>query len=158
MHGTTLRCAIAVLALSALAGAARAASSIVLPRAGQVGVGVGGQYGRCCDSGSLGTEFGSGPGLGVRLRYRMRFERAIGLSFESADSIRRARGAAGADSRIRVRKQLTLILSGVDIYQMFGTRDAHHQVPERAGSGSRRPRRKLDERRDRVPVGGTACT
>src|SRR5262245_54460919 len=70
-----------VLALT-FAGAADAKVVVVPPRAGQVGVGLSGQYGSLLSTGGFGKEFGSGAGLGVRLRYRLRYERAIGVSFE----------------------------------------------------------------------------
>src|SRR6185503_2074669 len=60
-----------------------AASNIVLPRPGQVGVEIQGGYGTLLKGGELGDLFGSGSTLGIRLRYRMRYERALGLSFES---------------------------------------------------------------------------
>ncbi len=119
MQGTTRGIVIAALAVVLGAGAAEAASSIVLPRAGQVGIGGQGQYGTLLDQGTLGKEFGSGPGLAVRARYRMRYERAIGLSFESESFD--VRDPQPSDS-LYARKQLTVILSGIEMYQMFGTR------------------------------------
>ena len=98
---------------------AAAAPNIVLPRPGQVGIGVQGQFGMLAKSGDLGDLFSNGPGLGIRLRYRMRFERAVGLSFEAHQFDSRVIGVQG-DTTIR---KLTLIMSGVEIYQLFGTRD-----------------------------------
>lgn len=106
---------------------AQAASSIVLPRPGQVGLGIQGGYGMLLESGKLGTEFGSGPEVAVRLRYRMRFERGLGLSFESQRLDARAfYGGSGSfvalgDSTL-ARDRLSLVTSGVEFYQMFDTR------------------------------------
>ena len=113
-----------------LAGTAESAS-IVLPRAGQVGIGVLGNFGTLLDSGKLGEEFGSGFGLGVRLRYRMRYERAIGLSFDVHELDSRVVGYPdGAFSGQReesdsllTRDRLNLTTTGFEIYQMFDTRD-----------------------------------
>ena len=71
----------AVIAIS-MPIAQEAEAVVVPPSPGQVGFGVQGQYGMMLESGTLGSDFESGPGLTVRLRYRMRYERAIGLSFE----------------------------------------------------------------------------
>ena len=73
---------LAVVVLVAAASPAAAASSVVLPRSGQVGLGLQGQYGTMLSSGGLGEEFGTGGGLTVKVRYRMRYERAIGLTFD----------------------------------------------------------------------------
>jgi hypothetical protein len=118
MQSIVVGIAVAAWALAAGAGAARA-STIVLPRPGQVGIAVQGQYGTLLDQGNLGKEFGTGPGMAVRARYRMRYERALGVSFESETFD--ARTSQPADS-LYARKQFTTILSGVEIYQMFGTR------------------------------------
>jgi opacity protein-like surface antigen len=96
---------------------ARAAVTVIPPRAGQVGLAIQGQYGMLLDSGSLGTEFGQGPGLAVRLRYRMRYERGLGLSFESQRFD--ARTATVDDT---LANHLSMFTYGVDAYQMFGTR------------------------------------
>src|SRR5262249_44814285 len=61
---------------------ARAEGPTVLPRPGQGGVGIQGGYGSLLKNGEVGSLFDSGPPIGIRLRYRMRYERAIGLSFE----------------------------------------------------------------------------
>lgn len=109
-----------VLAL-ALFGAshARAEGSVILPRPGQVGVGGQGQFGTMFKSGDFGNLFDQGPGLGVRVRYRMRFERAFGLVFESQKFDARDQSA---DS-LTAPEQLTALTSGIEIYQMFGTDD-----------------------------------
>jgi hypothetical protein len=104
-----------VLGLS-LAVSARA-DNVILPRPGQVGISVQGGYGSLFQSGVFGEDFGSGATLAVRLRYRMRFERGIGLSFESQNFD--VREPASADTSFT---SLSLILSGVEFYQMFGTR------------------------------------
>ncbi len=104
-------------------GAARAESLIVLPKPGQVGLSVGGGYGTLVSSGNVGVTFGAGPALCVRLRYRMRYERGLGLSFESQslDAREVVRfDLAFPDSVAPTR--LSLITSGVEFYQMFGTR------------------------------------
>ena len=114
------RIAIAVVTgvLMSLSAIATAAPNIVLPRPGQIGIGIQGQYGMLAKSGDMGNEFSNGPGLGIRLRYRLRFERAIGLSFEGHQIDSRV--VVPADTAFR---KLSLIMSGVEIYQLFGTRD-----------------------------------
>ena len=119
------------LALGAItAGSARAGSVIVLPRPGQVGVSVSGLYGTLLDAGNVGDQFGSGGGVAVRLRYRMRYERGFGLSFENhgfdprpAEQIRDLYDGQvyPADSPDAYKKT-NLFLYGVDFYQLFGTR------------------------------------
>src|SRR2546428_660951 len=89
------------LASCLAAAPARAESSILLPRAGQVGIGVQGQGGTLLSTGDIGREFGSGGGLTVKVRYRMRFERAFGLTFDvqslsARDANGNARFASGA--------------------------------------------------------------
>jgi hypothetical protein len=103
----------------AVAGNAQAKTLIVPPRPGQVGLGLWGQYGDLLQSGEIGEQFGNGPGLAVRLRYRMRYERAIGLSFESQNFDNRE--ASAVDT---VAKRTSIITSGLEIYQMFATRTA----------------------------------
>jgi hypothetical protein len=95
---------------------ARAALPVLLPKPGQVGFALQGQYGTMLSSGNLGNDFGSGGGLTVRVRYRMRYERALGISFESQSLD--ARAAATSDTS---RTQLNALLSGIDFYQMFNT-------------------------------------
>jgi len=120
--------AAAVLAGVVLLGAAQAhAVTIVLPRAGQVGVAVQGEYGGLASSGELGQEFGLGAGLAVHMVYRMRYDRAIGLSFETRRLDARGAGEFGqtafpASPDSLVRTALTLQTFGGDIYQFFGTR------------------------------------
>jgi opacity protein-like surface antigen len=99
------------------------AAKVVLPRAGQVGIGMQGQYGTMLEAGDYGDLFSDGAGLAVRLRYRMRYERAIGLSFEGQTFDARVEGAPG-DTTV---KKLKLLLSGIEIYQMFDTRQKTHK-------------------------------
>jgi len=95
---------------------ARAALPVILPKPGQVGFALQGQYGALLSSGNLGDDFGSGGGLAVRVRYRMRYERALGISFESQSLD--SREAPTADTS---KTTLNMLLSGVDFYQMFNT-------------------------------------
>jgi hypothetical protein len=114
--------AVAVM-VSATTGPARAAGSIVLPRPGQVGLGIQGGFGTLLKSGELGGTFGNGPTLAVRLRYRMRYERALGLSFEGQRfDIRVPEAEFPAGSGLLGRTNLRVILSGLEFYQLFGTR------------------------------------
>jgi hypothetical protein len=100
----------------AFAPAARA-DSIVLPRPGQVGISGQFGYGSLLEGGLYGEDFSTGPAFGVRLRYRMRYERALGLSFESQRFD--VRQESIADTAF---KSLTVMNSGVEFYQLFGTR------------------------------------
>lgn len=119
------------VALGALAaGTAHAKSLVVLPRPGQVGVSLSGLYGTLLDRGNVGDQFGRGPGMAVRLRYRMRYERGFGLSFESHGFDPRA-GDSLYDYFNQVKvprsdstsyKNVDLFLYGADFYQLFGTR------------------------------------
>jgi hypothetical protein len=123
---------IVVLALAAACVTPAHAIPIVLPRAGQVGFGVQGQYGAMLKSGNLGQEFGNGGVLTVKLVYRMRFERAIGLSFEeihlqtrhpTADSSGAFPAPALGSLVTPVdRRSLAIATEGFDLYQFFATR------------------------------------
>jgi len=113
----TARLAIVTSILGLCLAASAHADSVVLPRAGQVGISAQGGYGTLFESGVFGQDFGSGASFAVRLRYRMRYERAIGLSFESQNFD--VRTPSNADTAF---KTLSLTLSGFDFYQMFGTR------------------------------------
>lgn len=102
----------------------QAQSAIVLPRPGQVGVSLQGGYGMLLDSGNVGGTFESGPTFAVRLRYRMRYERGLGLSFESQRYDPRVAPGTyviGDESTVAPSK-LSLVASGVELYQMFNTR------------------------------------
>ena len=137
--------AVVIAALVAhLAANTAGAVPIVLPRAGQVGFGVQGQFGTLAKGGNLGKEFGNGGTMAVRMVYRMRFERAIGLSFEglrydtrheTADSSG-AFPAPGLGSLATpiARKSLAVNTEGLDIYQFFGTRTKTHKFLD-AGLG-----------------------
>ena len=57
-------------------------AKVVLPSPGDIGFAGFAQYGTLLNQGEIGEQFGSGPGFGVRLRYRMRYERGLGLTFE----------------------------------------------------------------------------
>ncbi len=109
-----------------LIGAPAHAFVVVLPRAGQVGVGLQGQFGGLARQGELGSEFGTGGGLAVRLKYRMRYDRAMGLSFETrrldARGARYDQTAFLASEDKLPRTALTLQTFGGDLYQFFGTR------------------------------------
>ncbi len=105
------------LMLTGSVRAARAEWVITPPRPGQVGLAMQGQYGLLLNSGTLGKEFNQGPGLAVRMRYRMRYERAMGLSFEGQRFD--VREASAADTAV---KNMNLFAYGLDVYQMFGTR------------------------------------
>lgn len=119
---------VGALAVAAPSGAARGQGNIVLPRAGQVGLSGQGGFGTLLEGGLLGDEFGGGGAFGVRLRYRMRYERAIALSFESQRLEARDPGRAdGAflpilDDTTLTRQRAVLTLAGVELFQMFGTR------------------------------------
>jgi hypothetical protein len=123
-NGRSWWAVVVVVALaSAIAGGAGAAGTIVLPRPGQVGIGVQGGWGSLLKSGDLGNTFGNGPTLGIRLRYRMRYERALGLSFENERfEIRAFEPTFPTDSLLPGRVRINAVLSGLEFYQMFGTR------------------------------------
>ena len=109
-------CVLVLLAGLLSAVPARAGAPVILPKPGQVGFALQGQYGTLLSTGNLGDEFGSGGGLAVRVRYRMRYERALGISFEGQTLD--AREGPTADTS---RTTLNMLLSGVDFYQMFNT-------------------------------------
>lgn len=131
---------LAVVAALAVVVPAYAEVTVVPPRAGQVGIGIQGQFGGLMRSGGIGEEFGSGPGLAVRLRYRMRYERGLGLSFESQRFDVREQSTADTAA-----KHLTLYQYGIDIYQMFGTRTRTTRWLS-AGFGLAQPRRTLNDK------------
>lgn len=118
--------AVVVTVVALLVAPATWAAPIVLPRPGQVGLGIQGGYGTLLKSGDLGREFGEGPTIAARLRYRMRYERAIGLSFENQrHDIRIAEefapgSAPGAE--LPGRERVNMVMSSLEFYQMFGTR------------------------------------
>jgi hypothetical protein len=156
-----------VLCLTMLLGTTLAvqvrAASIVLPRAGQVGIGIQGQYGSLLKSGELGEEFGAGPGLAVRLRYRMRYERAIGLSFQTQNLDSRSKlrpapagafiGGAQAQDTTNTRDHLVLTLAGFDIFQMFDTRSKTTKWVS-AGLGLAQVSARLSNKDVQYPIAG----
>lgn len=117
------------------------ATNIVLPRSGQVGIGVQGQFGSLMKSGRLGREFGSGGNLAIRLKYRMRYERAMGLTFEQ---IKLDSRAPSSDSTLAFatpdpdhptqdpREWMQATTEGFEMYQFFGTRT---KMPRYIGAG-----------------------
>jgi hypothetical protein len=115
--------AVTLVTMTCGVGDAFAKRRVLPPRAGQVGLGMQGQFGTLLDSGLIGDEFGSGGGFTVRVRYRMRYERAIGLSFESQNFDARD----PADSTGALTKT-TAVLSGIEFYQLFGTRTNAHKM------------------------------
>ena len=164
MHGLGFVVAVVVVAGVALvglaAGPARAGSLVVLPRPGQIGISLSGLYGTFLDNGNVGGVFGSGPGMAVRMRYRMRYERGIGLSFEShgfdprsADSLPDlfAPGTRLAASDPFAYKRLNLFLSGVDFYQMFGTRTKTTKMLS-VGGGIAHPTFALNDGENEYPL------
>lgn len=112
-----------VFALCLATATARAESRVVLPRAGQVGLGFQAGYGTLVQSDDYGNTFGGGASYVVHLRYRMRYERAFGLTFSSErfDVRTPVIWVPGDDTTIQPER-LNTTLSGLDFYQMFGTR------------------------------------
>lgn len=114
--------AVLVFVMSGVWGEAQA-RRVTPPRSGQVGLGLQGQFGSLLDTGSLGQDFTSGPGLTVRFRYRMRYERAIGLSFENQTfDVRRPESSDTSATKMKV------ITSGVELFQLFGTKTNTHKM------------------------------
>ena len=106
-----------------LPAAAWAGKSIVLPRPGQVGIEIQGGYGALIKSGELGEDFSDGGTIAARLRYRMRYERALGLSFENQRfSIRTPEVDWPAGSGLPGRDHVNVVLSGIEYYKLFATR------------------------------------
>ncbi len=156
--GTILGPGIALLAGLALWGTAAAEPSIVLPRPGQVGIGLQGQYGSLLQAGTLGQDYGAGPGLAVRVRYRMRYERAFGLTFEAHNLDARSgiqfndtNGDLITDPQFEP-KRLDLGLYGVDFYQLFGTRTKTTKMLS-VGAGLARASRRLVDGETDFPNG-----
>jgi len=160
--GGSRRIAIMVTLVSALVWSAAASAEVVIvpPRPGQVGLSLQGQYGTFLESGDLGDSFAAGPGFAVRLRYRMRYERGFGLSFESQTFDTRAgaeqRDAFGviipADS-VFAPRTMTLGTFGVDFYQMFGTRTKTTKMLS-GGGGLARVSRELNDGETDFPGDG----
>ncbi|HEY6196548.1 MAG TPA: hypothetical protein VI504_16070 [Candidatus Eisenbacteria bacterium] len=162
-HRLTAVLLTAIVSLDLAAGSARAEGNIVLPRAGQVGIGIQGQGGTLFSSGDLGGEFGGGGGLAVHVRYRMRFERAIGLTFESQSLS--ARDAAGNAQRAGsafdtldrtlpgLRDRLKVVTAGVEFYQMFDTRERTVKMVS-AGAGLAQISAHLSDGETQFPIAG----
>jgi len=151
---------LATFALHALP--AGAASTITPPRSGQVGLGISGSFGTFLPTGELGNEFGSGPGLSVRLRYRMRFERAIGLTFDAERmNSRNPTGAAGAFDSLGndppgvLRDYMKMVTAGFEFYQMFDTRERTVKYLS-AGAGLAQISAHLTDGEIQYPLAGDA--
>jgi hypothetical protein len=141
---------------------AGAASTITPPRSGQVGLGISGSFGTFLPTGELGNEFGSGPGLSVRLRYRMRFERAIGLTFDAERmNSRNPTGAAGAFDSLGndppgvLRDYMKMVTAGFEFYQMFDTRERTVKYLS-AGAGLAQISAHLTDGEIQYPIAGDA--
>jgi hypothetical protein len=118
------RIAAIALAATLAAGVADAATNVVLPRPGQVGISLQLGYGMLADGAGAGEAFSDGASYAIRLRYRMRYDRGFGLSFESDRFEARVKypyDPSNPDSTIK-DERLGVILSGLEFYQMFGTR------------------------------------
>jgi hypothetical protein len=149
-----------VLALVVLAaGTAAAGTVVVLPRPGQVGLSVGGSYGTLLNSGEIGEQFGSGAGMNVRLRYRARYERGFGLTFEShtldvrdLETVRDYWNDERYPASSSVAyKKATVFLYGVDLYQMFATRTKTPLMLS-AGAGLAHPAFTLNDGETQYPI------
>lgn len=150
---------VTLAALVVAAPPAGAASNIILPRSGQVGLSLQGQVGTLFSSGGLGSEFDSGGGLAVRLRYRMRFERAIGLTFDLQRlAARTPSGRAGAfdaltDAPAVLRDQLQINTAGIELYQLFDTRERTVKMLS-AGLGLAQVSAHLTNGETQIPIAG----
>jgi hypothetical protein len=132
----------------AIAHEARAEWLVVPPRPGQVGLGIQGQYGALLNSGNFGADYGSGAGIAVRVRYRMRYERALGLSFENQTFDARVAPSADMDAT-----RTTFFTAGAEIYQMFDTRTRTTKMLS-LGLGLAKLSVKLNDGETAFPVGG----
>lgn len=114
----------AVMAGVLLAAPAAWSATVLLPRPGQVGLGLQGGYGTFLRSGTMGGVFGEGPTIAARLRYRMRYERALGLTFENQRHEIRVSEVYDPVDPVNFpgRTRANVVLSGLEFYQMFGTR------------------------------------
>lgn len=122
-----VRAGIAVLMVSCLAASTARAANVVLPRAGQVGLGLQGGYGSLLQVEDFGNEFGAGGSYAVHLRYRMRYERAFGLTFSAErfdvrDPLPLDTSSPETITASASPERLNSTLSGLELYQMFGTR------------------------------------
>lgn len=156
---TQVAAALVVAMLGAFAaGAAHAGSVVVLPRPGQVGVSLGYQYGTLLKGGKVGDLFGSGPGMEVRIRYRMRYERAFGLVFEThgldprpGDQVSLFDGEVMKEDYEFAYKRLHLALYGLEMYQLFGTRTKTVKLVS-VGAGLARPTFTLNDGESEFPI------
>lgn len=148
-----------VLVLSGLPLSSAHAGTIVLPRSGQVGLGLSGQAGTLLSAGDYGKEFGTGGGIKVNLRYRMRFERAMGLVFDMQRlAARDPSGEAGAfdsltDAPAVLRKQLRFNTAGVEFSQLFDTRSTTTKLLT-AGFGLVQTSARLTNGETQFPIAG----
>lgn len=151
-----------LFALPFTSRSAHAASTLILPRAGQVGLGLQGEGGAMLSTGNLGKEFGAGGGLAVRVRYRMRFERAVGLTFDShqlsardADKFAFQNTAFDSleDAATVNRDRLKIVTAGVEFYQMFDTRTRSTKYVS-AGAGLAQVSAHLSNGETQYPIAG----
>jgi opacity protein-like surface antigen len=119
-------------------------AKIVLPQPGDIGFAGFAQYGALTKTGEIGEDFSSGAGFGVRLRYRMRYERALGITFERQGFDPRVKSSADTAA-----KNSTLIATGLEIYQMFGTRTRTVRMLS-AGVGLAQVTQKLNDQESQV--------
>ncbi len=120
---SSVRAGIAALIVSCVFAVTAHAATVTLPRSGQVGLGLQLGYGTLIQDGDFGDRFGSGASYAVHLRYRMRYERAIGLTFSAERfDVRDPVNYDPADPNSIQPERLNTTLSGLDFYQMFGTR------------------------------------
>jgi hypothetical protein len=126
-----------------------------------VGIGITGSFGTLLPTGELGNEFGSGPGLSVKIRYRMRFERAIGLTFDAERmNSRDPSGAAGAfdsltDAPAVLRDYMKMVTAGFEFYQLFDTRERTVKYLS-AGAGLAQISAHLTDGETQYPIAGDA--
>ena len=109
--------ALAAVAAMLWAPASAFGAKVVLPRPGDIGFYGVAQYGTLLKGGEMGNDFNSGPGFSVGLRYRMRYERGLGLTFERHGFDPRTKSSADTAA-----SKLTVLMTGAEIHQMFGTR------------------------------------
>ena len=109
--------AVIVAVIAVVAPGRASAAKVVLPEAGDIGFGGLAQFGTLLKTGEIGDVFGTGAGMALRLRYRMRYERALGLTFERHGFDPRAKS-----DTLLAPLNTTVILTGLEIYQMFSTR------------------------------------
>ena len=95
----------------------------------------------------------------MNLRYRMRFERAMGLTFDMQRlAAREPSGAAGAfdsltDAPAVLREQLRFNTAGVEFYQLFDTREPVTKLLS-AGFGLVQTSARLSNGETQFPIAG----